>query len=141
VEINPGTGIADAHCDAPREALLDRIASLAGQLAAELIVHQRMAAEMRHIATVIERAGVPIQRGDREMHDWLAQVLQVLVSRMGIAEMERDTAYKTRDLAQAAANRALEAKRHAEHERDHWKDVSARLGKQLRALNPEVSRG
>ena len=40
---------------------------------------QRLREEQDRIATVIAYSGVGIERKDRSLHDWLAQVLQVLV--------------------------------------------------------------
>ena len=61
------------------ERLQERVRSLSQQLASELVDRQRMVAELSRIETVINRAGVPIPRDGRDMHDWLAQVLQVLM--------------------------------------------------------------
>jgi hypothetical protein len=77
----PGMGRGEKWLTAASEVerLQSRVTSLSEQLAGELVDRQRMVAELSRIETVINRAGVPIPRDGRAMHDWLAQVLQVLV--------------------------------------------------------------
>jgi hypothetical protein len=57
---------------------------------------EALEAEIRRISNVIERAGTGIPQGTRPPHDWLAQVLLVLLFQIGILEQEVDLLRRSR---------------------------------------------